>query len=172
MLHIDTVCVCVCAHIVFQQWVCLYSVVGKQNQAHTLHKSQSTLCPSSDTAQKPIKIVSWVFVFSLYHTDTLTYAHYTRTHTHTHTIPARTHTHTIPAHTHIRTLYPHTHRREREREREVLLTITKWLKVGTHNAPWRVGKHKGAQTAIGPSQSPSHSLETARPVGKKFSLVR
>ena len=30
---------------------------------------------------------------------------------------------------------------------------------------WRVGKHKGAQTVIGPSQAPSRSLETARLVG-------
>jgi hypothetical protein len=30
--------------------------------------------------------------------------------------------------------------------------------------PWWVGKHKRAQNAIGPSQSPSRSLETARPV--------
>jgi hypothetical protein len=35
---------------------------------------------------------------------------------------------------------------------------------------WRVGKHKGAQTAIGPSQSPSRSLETARPVGRASAL--
>jgi hypothetical protein len=32
---------------------------------------------------------------------------------------------------------------------------------------WRVG---GAQTAIGPSQSPSRSLETARPVGRASAL--
>ncbi len=32
------------------------------------------------------------------------------------------------------------------------------------------GKHKGAQTAIGPSQSPSRSLETARPVGRASNL--
>jgi hypothetical protein len=36
--------------------------------------------------------------------------------------------------------------------------------------PRRVGKHKGAQTAIGPSQSPSRSLETARPVGRASAL--
>ena len=36
--------------------------------------------------------------------------------------------------------------------------------------PWRVGKHKGAQTAIGPSQSPSSSLETARPLGRASAL--
>jgi hypothetical protein len=36
--------------------------------------------------------------------------------------------------------------------------------------PWQVGKHKGAQTAIGPSQSPSRSLETARPVGRASAL--
>ena len=70
--------------------------------------------------------------------------------------------------------------RGREGEREILLTIKKTLKVGKHNAlsggtapgrtgssidgeystptlrlaiwpAWRVGKHKGAQTAIGPS---------------------
>jgi hypothetical protein len=35
---------------------------------------------------------------------------------------------------------------------------------------WRVGKHKGAQTAIGPSQSPSRSVETARPVGRACAL--
>ena len=35
---------------------------------------------------------------------------------------------------------------------------------------WRVGKLKGAQTAIGPSQSPSRSLETARPVGRASAL--
>ena len=29
-----------------------------------------------------------------------------------------------------------------------------------------MGKHQGAQTAIGPSQSPSRSLETARPEGR------
>jgi hypothetical protein len=33
-----------------------------------------------------------------------------------------------------------------------------------------VGKHKGAKTAIGPSQSPSRSLETARPVGRASTL--
>jgi hypothetical protein len=35
---------------------------------------------------------------------------------------------------------------------------------------WRVGKHKGAQTAIGPSQSPNRSLETVRPVGRASAL--
>ena len=35
---------------------------------------------------------------------------------------------------------------------------------------WRVGKHKGAQTAIGPSQSHSRFLETARPVGRASAL--
>ncbi len=37
---------------------------------------------------------------------------------------------------------------------------------------WRVGRHKGVQAAIGPSQSPSRSLETARPVGRAFTLGR
>jgi hypothetical protein len=32
------------------------------------------------------------------------------------------------------------------------------LSVWPCGPPWRVGKHKGAQTAIGPSQSPSRSL--------------
>jgi hypothetical protein len=36
--------------------------------------------------------------------------------------------------------------------------------------PWRVSKHRGAQTAIGPSQWPSRSLETARPVGRAVAL--
>jgi hypothetical protein len=40
------------------------------------------------------------------------------------------------------------------------------LSVWPCGPPWQVGKHKGAQTAIGPSQSPSRSLETARPVGR------
>jgi hypothetical protein len=40
------------------------------------------------------------------------------------------------------------------------------LSVWPCGQPWRVGKHKGEQTAIGPSQSPSRSLETARSVGR------
>ena len=36
----------------------------------------------------------------------------------------------------------------------------------------RVGRHKGAQTSIGPSQSPSRSMETARPVGRASALGR
>jgi hypothetical protein len=40
------------------------------------------------------------------------------------------------------------------------------LSVWPCGPPWRMGKHKGAQTASGPSQSPSRSLETARPVGR------
>ena len=40
------------------------------------------------------------------------------------------------------------------------------LSVWPCGPPWRVGKHKGVQTAIGPSQSPSCSLETARPLGR------
>ena len=55
-------------------------------------------------------------------------------------------------------------KREREREREVLL-FGHVARLGG----W-VNKHKGAQTAIGPSQSPSRSLETARPVGRASAL--
>jgi hypothetical protein len=44
------------------------------------------------------------------------------------------------------------------------------LSVWPCGPPGRVGKHKGAQTAIGPSQSPSRSLETARPVGRASAL--
>jgi hypothetical protein len=44
------------------------------------------------------------------------------------------------------------------------------LSVWPCGPPWRVGKHKGAQTAIGPSRSPSRSLETARPVGRVSAL--
>jgi hypothetical protein len=44
------------------------------------------------------------------------------------------------------------------------------LSVWPCGPPWRVGKHKGAQTAIGPSPSPSRSLETARPVGRASAL--
>jgi hypothetical protein len=44
------------------------------------------------------------------------------------------------------------------------------LSVWSGGPPWRVGKHKRAQTAIGPSQSPSRSLETARPVGRASAL--
>jgi hypothetical protein len=36
--------------------------------------------------------------------------------------------------------------------------------------PGRVGKHKGAHTAITPSQSPSRSLDTARPVERASAL--
>ena len=44
------------------------------------------------------------------------------------------------------------------------------LSVWPCGPPWRVGRHKGAQTAIGPSQSPNRSLETARPVGRASAL--
>jgi len=44
------------------------------------------------------------------------------------------------------------------------------LSVWPFGPPGRVSKHKGAQTAIGPSQSPSRSLETARPVGRASAL--
>jgi hypothetical protein len=44
------------------------------------------------------------------------------------------------------------------------------LSVWPCGPPWRVGKHKGAQTAICPSQSPSRSLETPRPVGRASAL--
>ena len=46
------------------------------------------------------------------------------------------------------------------------------LSVWPCDPPWRVGKPKGAQTAIGPSQSPSRSLETARSVGRASTLGR
>ena len=36
------------------------------------------------------------------------------------------------------------------------------LSVWPCGPPWRVGKHKGAQTAIAPSRSPSRSLERGR----------
>jgi hypothetical protein len=45
------------------------------------------------------------------------------------------------------------------------------LSVWPFGPPWRVGKHKRAQITIGPSQSPSRSLETARPVGRASALV-
>ena len=44
------------------------------------------------------------------------------------------------------------------------------LSVWPCGSPWRVGKHKGAQTANGPSQSPSRSQETTRPVGRSSAL--
>ena len=44
------------------------------------------------------------------------------------------------------------------------------LSVWPCGPPGRVGKHKGARTAIGPSQSPSRSLETARHVGRASAL--
>ena len=44
------------------------------------------------------------------------------------------------------------------------------LSVWPRGPPWRVGEHKEPQTAIGPSQPPSRSLETARPVGRASAL--
>jgi hypothetical protein len=44
------------------------------------------------------------------------------------------------------------------------------LSVRPCGPPWRVGKYNGAHTAIGPSQSPSCALATARPVGRASAL--
>jgi hypothetical protein len=73
----------------------------------------------------------------------------------------------------------------KEREREVFLTIKKWLKVGDYNAlsghtaythfPFghlaRLFGHKGAETER-MNQSSSRSFETARPVGRASALGR
>jgi hypothetical protein len=71
------------------------------------------------------------------------------------------------------------HSEEEEKEPGSLVCIIQMTRPGTGpvslsvwpcGPPWRVGKHKEAQTAIVPSQSPSRSLETARPVGRASAL--